>query len=482
MKQINLILVYILYSALLLQNTMAKDLDELHLTVIIPTYNNYQWYEKCLDSVRTQHYFNYDVIIIDDCSTDGQTHYIEKYIQHHNLQTHFKLIKNSVRRFKMANLYQAIHQCNDNDIIIILDGDDWLLDENVFDYFNSRYQCENIWITAGGYIEYPSGKSGFTRPIPRYIAQNNAFRQYPKTTSQLRTFYAWLFKQLTLEDLFFEGKFFKVASDVAKMYPMFELAGEHIGFNYRPVYVYNLANSINDHKISGALQTQCDKNILKRTPYNALKYPMQSRKKEYEHANAQIVLIVEDIDQMKNMVRCIKEKIQGFSEIIIITNNNNLSEKQYQSTPRELPATKQLDATSECFAERLVSLLCNEASPFVFFLSNHQALNFSIDLNKCIQLLAQTNAYGCYWKSAQEFFKNTDLFELLEDNIYAWQFSTSKTKSGRAAHALDLTLYKKESIVHILQKKALTDLQSVINALKKFELHNQAIGLCILTR
>ena len=134
-------------------------------------------------------------------------------------------------------------------------------------------------MTAGGYVEYPSGRPGLTRPIPRYVVKENGFRRYPKTTSQLRTFYAWLFKDLTLEDLFFEGKFFRTAGDVAKMYPMFEKAGERIGFDYRTVYIYNLANVLNDHKVDGALQTRCDKDILKRTPYTALKEPRQNKPK-----------------------------------------------------------------------------------------------------------------------------------------------------------------------------------------------------------
>ena len=66
----------------------------------------------------------------------GSKSSIELYIDEYDLHSKFKLRKNSIRRWKMANLYYAIHQCDDNDIIIILDGDDWLFDENVFNYFN----------------------------------------------------------------------------------------------------------------------------------------------------------------------------------------------------------------------------------------------------------------------------------------------------------------------------------------------------------
>jgi len=238
--------------------------NEKSLVIIIPTYNNVKWYDKNLQSIFDQKYSNYRVIIIDDHSTDGTPDLIEKYIQKHHQENRCVLIRNQTRQYKMANLYKTIHTCDDHEIVIIVDGDDWLLDDRAFSYFNELYSSSDIWLTVGGYQEYPSGNEGFCRPIPTEIIEQNKFREYPRTTSQLRTFYAGLFKKIKKEELMFEGEFFKAASDVAKMMPMFEMAGERIAFNYRKVYVYNLANELNDHKIHRDLQHRSAKYILNR--------------------------------------------------------------------------------------------------------------------------------------------------------------------------------------------------------------------------
>lgn len=48
---------------------MDKKLPE--ITVIVPVYNNEKYLKKCMDSIAAQTYDNYEVILINDGSTDG---------------------------------------------------------------------------------------------------------------------------------------------------------------------------------------------------------------------------------------------------------------------------------------------------------------------------------------------------------------------------------------------------------------------------
>lgn len=52
------------------------------VTVIIPNYNHSRYLDERITSVLNQSYDNYEVIILDDCSTDDSLETIEKYRSH----------------------------------------------------------------------------------------------------------------------------------------------------------------------------------------------------------------------------------------------------------------------------------------------------------------------------------------------------------------------------------------------------------------
>lgn len=49
------------------------------LTVIVAVYNTAKYLEQCLDSIFGQSYKNFDVLLLDDCSTDGSGEICEQY-------------------------------------------------------------------------------------------------------------------------------------------------------------------------------------------------------------------------------------------------------------------------------------------------------------------------------------------------------------------------------------------------------------------
>jgi glycosyltransferase involved in cell wall biosynthesis len=53
------------------------------VTAIVPNYNHAQFLERRLDSILAQTYKNLEVLILDDCSTDGSRAVIERYCEEH---------------------------------------------------------------------------------------------------------------------------------------------------------------------------------------------------------------------------------------------------------------------------------------------------------------------------------------------------------------------------------------------------------------
>lgn len=238
--------------------------------VLIASYNNEQWCERNLESVFCQKYENYRVIYVDDCSIDSTGQLADTYIQDSGKSGQVTIVHNAKRMGHLHNQYTAIHACKDNEIIIILDGDDWFAHDNVLSYLNELYQDPNVWLTYGQFKELSDGSLGYCQKIPDSAINNGKVRSYtPWVFGHARTFYAGLFKLIQKEDLFYNNKFFPMAADVATMIPMAEMAGQRIRFVPEVLYIHNDFNPLNFKKV-WPMQAFYESVIRRRQPYASL--------------------------------------------------------------------------------------------------------------------------------------------------------------------------------------------------------------------
>ena len=57
-----------------------QEVSATTISVIIPLYNAEKYIGECLDSLLKQTLKNFEVIIVDDCSTDGSVAIVESYV------------------------------------------------------------------------------------------------------------------------------------------------------------------------------------------------------------------------------------------------------------------------------------------------------------------------------------------------------------------------------------------------------------------
>lgn len=245
------------------------DIPEKPMVVFIASYNNQKWVRNNLVSVFLQDYSNYRVVYVDDASEDGTVDAVESFVRKYSQASRFTLIRNRTRKGGLHNLYHAVNNCADEEIIVNLDGDDWFANKTVLKKLNTVYSTREVWLTHGTMIEYPKNTLGWSIPIPEKVIEKNAFRNF-RCPSHLKTFYAWLFKKIDIEDLKFEGEFFLMTWDQAIMFPMIEMAGNRHAFIPDILYIYNTGNPINDNKVNAKLQNDLEKLIRSNPKYERL--------------------------------------------------------------------------------------------------------------------------------------------------------------------------------------------------------------------
>ena len=259
------------------------------LVVFITGYNNSAWVEKTLDSVFIQQYQNFRILYIDDASSDGAAEIVQEYIAQHNLYDRFTFVINKARKRKLANLYYGFYQCEDDEVVIFIDGDDWLIHDRVFDRIIKEYQDPSVWMTYGSYCNVPKieadrwrvQRSGSCNYIPDDVFRKKSYRKHTFIFMHLRTCYGWLLKQIKLKDLIaqkvsgFVGDFYPASNDLATFFPVVEMAHGHVKYIPEFLYVRNLYSDLVGFKVDRKSQTSSAFEIRKKKPYQACKKPIK---------------------------------------------------------------------------------------------------------------------------------------------------------------------------------------------------------------
>jgi glycosyltransferase involved in cell wall biosynthesis len=237
------------------------------MIIVTTLYNAENYIEQCIGSIMGQSFKNFKCYITDDLSTDNSVSIVKKLIADDD---RFILIENTEKLYQPGNYDQVIRNnknINDNDVIIEIDGDDWLPNSKTLEKIHQVYQDDNVWITNGSF-KYSNGANGFSSK--QKLDEN--LRQSRMTCSHMRTWRAFLWRKINQDDLKDEnGEYWKVTGDLAFMFPMLEMSGdEHYKFIEDITYVYNEQNPINDHKVDLGLVNEIANKIRAMKPYKKL--------------------------------------------------------------------------------------------------------------------------------------------------------------------------------------------------------------------
>jgi glycosyltransferase involved in cell wall biosynthesis len=139
------------------------------MCIVVPGYNNNARFrlEYNLNSIFSQNYTNYFVVIMNDASTDGSDELFRKYLHFYNIKKeNYVYVENYKRRTALENIYMATHYyCSEDSVIVNMDGDDEFIGKNVLKVFNAGYQRHKAGVVYSNFYWYEQGVNimlGFT--------------------------------------------------------------------------------------------------------------------------------------------------------------------------------------------------------------------------------------------------------------------------------------------------------------------------------
>ena len=116
----------------------------MRFSVIVPSCDNGKWIGKTLDSIYSQTFKDYEVIVVDDMSTDNSVEIIKSKLR--DIDT---LLINQSKRLNGGTRNIGIQSAK-GEYLIFIDSDDWFIDNKVFEDIDRKLNGEDVLFT--GYI------------------------------------------------------------------------------------------------------------------------------------------------------------------------------------------------------------------------------------------------------------------------------------------------------------------------------------------
>lgn len=103
----------------------------MRFSIVIPNYNSEEFIRQCIDSVLNQTYKDFELIIVDDMSTDNSIEIIKTYND-----PRIKLIELKEKRYNGGTRNEGVSNAI-GEYLLFLDCDDWFYSNNCLEEINN---------------------------------------------------------------------------------------------------------------------------------------------------------------------------------------------------------------------------------------------------------------------------------------------------------------------------------------------------------
>lgn len=214
-------------------------------SVIVPLYNKAPYIRKALESILTQTYTNYEVVIVDDGSTDGSQDVVRDFVRNDGmsrLRLNEPLTLNDERLKILTQSNSGVAVARNNGVaaskgeyVCFLDADDWW--ESTFleemDRLIAEYPDAGIY--ASNYIYYKPGKTHVALNLSR------GYIDYPKAYYEGSSMPVWTGATCMLRKVFDEMGGFPLGIKLGEDFLLWAKTALHypVAFSEKPLAYYN---------------------------------------------------------------------------------------------------------------------------------------------------------------------------------------------------------------------------------------------------
>ncbi|MBK1811209.1 glycosyltransferase family 2 protein [Clostridium sp. YIM B02505] len=225
------------------------------VSIIMPTYNRCTSIEAAIQSVERQSYKDWELIIVDDCSSDDTSRIVERKMK---VDERILYIRNSANMGPAATRNVGIYKARGEYLAFLDSDDEWMdyhLEESVSLLDNSDYQiCSALWTEKKGDNCVNVAESDWFRESAKQMSSDlkvdisekywffgNDFFEYIINTG----FYCFHINTIVMDRRIVEkiGGFdekLKASEDMDLLYRIFE--NYKLAFINREHFVYNFGN------------------------------------------------------------------------------------------------------------------------------------------------------------------------------------------------------------------------------------------------
>ncbi len=335
--------------------------------------------------------------------------------------------------------------------------------------------------------------------IPEQVIREKSYREkhwgadYPFIWdwAHPRTFYAWLFKHVKLEDLLYKGNFKPLSSspDSCFMYPILEMGGYHGKFIPEILYYWNIANTLSHFSLSKEVgyhqlgQKEVNKMVRTWPKYEQLEQSGSGISSRYKKSKADVIIISSGNSiQLDTFLSVFMRRAQGFNKIYVIYEARQGEDERFKKVHKKFQHVtfEHMIQSKDMLKSTLLKHLSKDSSSsHVVLACDTAVLRRKADFTYCIRELERTFAYGFYLhKYASKFYAPHELapYSFLSDNLIAWQLRYGLSVWSYP-NALGMTLYRKKDVVKALYSMKFSTINQFKNIWSHYIPYDRAVGL-----